>query len=145
MPLISRPSPPEAGVLLAKLLEINARHNYIPENELRSAAKELGVSLSQMYSIACFYKAIRLIPRGRHIVNVCLGTACHVRGGELIMEQAKQRLGIEEGGTTSNQKLTLEKVNCRGCCAFGPVMTVDGEFHGKISASDAKDILEKYD
>ncbi|MCJ7697853.1 MAG: NAD(P)H-dependent oxidoreductase subunit E, partial [Thermoplasmata archaeon] len=94
--------------------------------------------------IATFYKSFSLEPRGEHLVRVCLGTACHVRNGPKILEAAAQYLGIRSGETTPDMKFTLESVNCLGCCALGPVMIVDNEYHGKLTSSQVSDILSNY-
>ena len=105
----------------------------------------LDVPLSQIYGVATFFKAFSLVPRGRHLVNVCLGTACHVRGGPRILEKAQNIMGICVGETTGDMRYTLERVNCLGCCALVPVMTVDGEAFGKLAVKDVEGILSTYE
>lgn len=135
----------EDGVLIQVLQDIQAEYNWLPEEALTQVSQRLEVPLSQAYSIASFYKAFSLTPRGRHLVNVCLGTACHVRGGPKILDKVEELLGIKGGETTEDMKFTLERVNCLGCCALGPVMVVDGEAHGKLVVAKVKEILKSYD
>ena len=135
----------EEGVLIQVLQDIQAEYNWLPEEALTQVSQRLEVPLSQAYSIASFYKAFSLTPRGRHVVNVCLGTACHVRGGPKILDKVEELLGIRGGETTEDMKFTLERVNCLGCCALGPVMVADGEAHGKLVVAKVKEILKSYD
>ena len=133
------------GVLIQLLLDIQSELNWVPKEAIERVSERLQIPVSQIYRIASFYKAMSLTPRGRHIINVCLGTACHVRGGPRIMDRAKQILGIDAGKTTLDMKFTLERVNCLGCCALGPVMTVDSEYHGKMAPARVGEILNSYD
>jgi len=135
----------EEGILIQLLLDIQSELNWIPKEVLERISERLKIPVSQIYRIASFYKAMSLTPRGRHIVNVCLGTACHVRGGQRIMDRAKELLGIKEGETTPDMKFTLERVNCLGCCALGPVVVVDGEYHGKVAPAKVEKTLKSYD
>ena len=98
----------------------------------------------QVYEVASFYKAFSLVPRGKHIITVCLGTACHVRGGELLIDQIGRLLEIGPGQTSQDRKFTLEAVNCLGCCALGPVMVIDGKYYGNMALSKVERVLEKY-
>jgi NADH-quinone oxidoreductase subunit E len=129
--------------LIQLLLEIQRENRWLPHEVLRRVSKELGVPLSQIQHVATFYKAFSLIPRGRHDVQVCLGTACHVRGGPRILDRVEEVLGIQAGQTTTDMEFTLETVNCLGCCALGPVMVVDGRYHGKITPTEAEEVLKK--
>jgi len=135
----------EEGVLIQVLLDIQGEYNWLPKEVLKRTSERLGVPVSYLYRVATYYKAMSLTPVGRHTVNVCLGTACHVRGGPRIIEQAEQLLSIKAGETTPDQRFTLKKVNCLGCCALGPVITVDGESHGKLAVTKVGEILDKYD
>ena len=132
----------QEGVLIQLLLDVQSELNWIPKEAIKRISERLQIPVSQIYRVASFYKAMSLIQRGKHVVNVCLGTACHVRGGPRIMDRAKEILGINAGGTTPDMRFTLERVNCLGCCALGPVMVVDGEYHGHLSLGQVKDILE---
>ncbi|HWR83839.1 MAG TPA: NAD(P)H-dependent oxidoreductase subunit E [Candidatus Deferrimicrobium sp.] len=131
------------GGLISLLEEIQARHSYLPEEALRSVAKQTGLSLVDIYGVATFFRAFSLKPRGRHLVSVCLGTACHVRGGPAIAEKLEDELGIRAGQTTSDNEFTLERVNCLGACALGPVVVVDGHYFPHVGASAVKAILER--
>ncbi len=144
MPLISQPPPLPRGALLDRLHGINAEHGYLPEAELRRAADELQVPLSQLYSTASFYSAFSFEPRGRHTIHVCLGTACYIRGGDKILEKLESILGINAGKTTDDQLFTLETVYCVGSCSMGPVIRVSGDTYGRLKPDRISRILEKY-
>jgi NADH-quinone oxidoreductase subunit E len=134
----------EEGVLIQVLQDVQAEYNWLPEEALTQVSKRLGVPLSQAYNVASFYKAFSLTPRGRHLVSVCLGTACHVRGGPKILDKVEELLEIKSDETTPDQKFTLQRVNCLGCCALGPVIVVDGEYHGRLPVSKVEEILKTY-
>jgi len=134
----------EKSALIQILLKIQAKNSWLPKPALLWVSERLDIPMSQILNIATFYKAFSLEPRGKHLVRVCLGTACHVRGGPKILQAAEQFLGIKSGETTSDFKFTLESVNCLGCCALGPVMMVDEEYHGKLTPSKVGDILSDY-
>jgi NADH-quinone oxidoreductase subunit E len=134
----------EGGALIAILQDVQAEYNYLPANALRSVAEKLEIPLINVYSIATFYKSFSLIPRGKHLVTVCLGTACHVRGAKRILGEVQKRLHVKRGETTEDQMFTLETVNCLGCCAIGPVVVVDGEYYGQTTTAKVDPILEKY-
>lgn len=135
----------EEGVLIQVLLDVQREFNWIPGAVIKRISERLQVPMSQIYRVASFYKAMSLTPIGRHLVQVCLGTACHVRGGPKIVDKAEQILDIKAGDTTKDMKFTLQRVNCLGCCALGPVMVVDGEYHGKLPVAKVEEILESYD
>jgi NADH:ubiquinone oxidoreductase subunit E len=130
--------------LLARLHAINAEYGYLPEEELRRAAEELGVPLSQVYSAATFYAAFSFQPRGRHTIHVCLGTACYIRGGEKLLEKLESTLGVRPGETTDDRAFTVETVHCVGSCSMSPVMRVDGDTYGRLRADLLPRILRKY-
>ena len=117
--------PAKQEVLIQLLLDMQNEFNWIPKQAILRINERLQIPVSQIYRVASFYKAMSLTPRGRHIVNVCLGTACHVRGGPRIMDKVEESLKIKAGKTTQDMKFTLERVNCLGCCALGPVIVVD--------------------
>lgn len=133
----------EMDGLIALLERIQARYNYLPEDALREVSASTGRSLVDIYGVATFYRAFSLKPRGRHLVSVCLGTACHVRGGPAIAEEFERRLGIRPGETTEDREFTLETVNCLGACALGPVAVVDGHYFCKVRRTEVKNILHK--
>ena len=132
------------GMLIQALLDVQREYNWIPGDSINTIAETLQVPQSRIYRIASYYKAMSLKPRGKHLVRVCLGTACHVRGGERIVDRVKDVLGVTEGETTSDMNFTLERVNCLGCCALGPVMVVDGVYHGKMEPNKVSELLDKY-
>jgi NADH-quinone oxidoreductase subunit E len=133
----------EGGGLIAILEEIQAKFSYLPEEALRDVASQTGRSLTDIYGVATFYRAFSLKPRGKHLVSVCLGTACHVRGGPTLVEEIHRQLGIRAGETTSDREFTLETVNCLGACALGPVMVVDGHYFPHMRASGIRDVLDR--
>jgi NADH:ubiquinone oxidoreductase subunit E/NAD-dependent dihydropyrimidine dehydrogenase PreA subunit len=134
----------EKEALVSILQSINASYNYLPENVLRYVARELGVPLSLVYRISTFYAAFSLKPRGKHIVTVCRGTACHVKGAGRIMRAAAKGLKIKAGETTKDMKFTLEAVRCLGCCGLAPVMTIGEDFHGHMTESKVAGVIAAY-
>ncbi|NIM94439.1 MAG: NAD(P)H-dependent oxidoreductase subunit E [Anaerolineales bacterium] len=120
----------ERAPLLYVLEEIQKQYRYLPQDAMLLVSTWFGIPLSQIYSVATFYNAFTLVPQGKHTVQVCTGTACHVRGSLLILYQLTTKLGIQAGETTPDQEFTLETVNCLGCCALGPVSVLDGETTG---------------
>jgi len=134
----------ETGVLIQLLLEIQRELKWIPPEAIIRINKRLKIPVSEIYRVASFYTALSLKPRGRHLVRVCAGTACYVRGGPRILDSVERTLKIRAGETTEDGKFTLETVNCLGCCALGPVVEIDGQYHGKLSPSTAEKLLSKY-
>jgi len=134
----------EKKALIAILQDIQAEYNYLPREALQQVARSVGVPLIDVIGVATFYRAFSLKPRGKHVVTVCLGTACHVRGGPKILEEFERRLGIASGETTGDEKFTLETVACLGCCAIGPVVVVDGEYHAQTSIRKVEAIIKQY-
>jgi NADH:ubiquinone oxidoreductase subunit E len=132
----------EEGVLISVLQDINEEFNYLPENVLRYISERLDIPLSQIYHVATFYTAFSLIPRGEHIIKVCQGTACHVRGSERVLDELGRILDIGPGETTQDLKFTLETVNCLGACALGPVVVIDDKYHSTTPANVGK-LLKK--
>ncbi len=118
--------------LLSVLQDIQEEYNYLPEEQLIEVAERLDVPLIDVYGVATFYQSFSLTPRGRHHVKVCLGTACHVRGSSRVEKQMERKLGIRPGETSEDGEFSLETVMCLGCCAIGPVVVIDGEYHGHI-------------
>jgi len=135
----------KASSLIQVLLEIQRENRWLPKEVLEKVSKKLKVPLSEIQHIATFYKAFSLIPRGRHEIHVCMGTACHVRGAPRVLGTVQDLIGTRPGETDSDLKFSLETVNCLGCCALGPVMVVDGKHHGKIAPAKAEDVLKNYD
>ncbi len=129
--------------VIAALEEIQGRYRYLPQEALILVSERLGVPLSQVYSVATFYNAFSLTPRGQHTISVCTGTACHVRGAVQVLNRLENRLGIEPGGTTRNRQFTLETVNCLGCCALGPVVILDSEYEGQMTTKKVDKLLKQ--
>ena len=135
--------PARGDQLIQVLQDINNQYHYLPEPALRRVADTLGVPLSKVFGVATFYNAFSLVPRGKHIVRVCQGTACHVRGAPLVMEELSRQLGVAPGETTEDMQFTLEGVNCVGACALGPVVIVDATYHGKVRQKQVAKILKQ--
>jgi NADH-quinone oxidoreductase subunit E len=134
----------EASSLIQVLLDIQSENHWLPRETLERVSHRLQVPLSRTMHIASFYKAFSLVPKGRHEVHICMGTACHVRGANRILETVEDLTGIKPGETDVEMKFSLETVNCLGCCALGPVIEVNGKTHGKISVSNTADVLNSY-
>jgi NADH-quinone oxidoreductase subunit E len=132
------------SALIAMLQEVQHEYTYLPEDVLRHLAKTLDIPLSRAYSLATFYRAFSLKPRGRYPVSVCLGTACHVGGGVKIMEKIERQLGIKAGQTTPDLNFGLQPVRCLGCCGLAPVVTVGQDLYGKVTLTRIEPILRKY-
>jgi NADH-quinone oxidoreductase subunit E len=127
--------------LISILQDLQSEYHYLQEGDLRAVATQLGLPLVQVYGVATFFKAFSLKPRGRHMVSVCLGTACHVRGASALLDELVRQLGIEPGDTTEDMQFSLEEVHCLGACALGPIMVVDGEYHGQMRPGKVKKVL----
>jgi NADH-quinone oxidoreductase subunit E len=132
------------GALIPVLQKVQEKLGYLPEEAVSEIAKFLRVSESDVFGVASFYAQFRFTRPGEHNVRVCLGTACHVRGGARIMETTQKELGIQPGGTTADYKFSLERVACFGSCALAPVMVVDKRVYGRMVPAKAKEILAKY-
>ena len=125
--------PKERRYALAVMQDLQREYNYIPREGLNALAKYLDCPLSGLYSMATFYKALSLTPKGKHIIKVCDGTACHIRGSVNLIDAVERELGIRPGETTADGEFSLELVNCLGACALAPVMVVDGKYHGNLT------------
>lgn len=134
----------EKRALIPILQDIQDEYNYLPELALRIVARSLEVPLIDVVGVATFYRAFSLKPRGRHVVTVCLGTACHVRGGPKILAEFQKRLDLQPGETSPDGRFTLETVACLGCCAIGPVVVVDGDYYAQTTTRKVETILKKY-
>lgn len=130
--------------LISILQDVQSEYHYLPEEALRRIAERLNLPPIQVYSVATFFKAFSLKPRGKHLVRVCLGTACHVRGASSVLDELARHLGIEPGETTKDMKFTLETVNCLGACALGPIVVIDGEYFGQMTPGKVKGFLKKF-
>lgn len=129
---------------LAVLQDVQHAFNYIPQPAFKALAARLDCPESQLYSMATFYKALSLTPKGKHIIKICNGTACHLRGSMSLATQLKNELGIDPGQTTVDGKFSVEFVNCLGSCALAPVMVVDGNYHNKLRVEQVKKIVALY-
>ena len=134
----------EKDQLISLLQDIQAEFNYLPGDVLVKVSQKLDIPLSQVFSVATFFRAFSLKPRGRHLITVCLGTACHVRGGQRLVDKIERDYGIKPGETTEDMKFTLETVNCLGCCALGPVVVVDGKYESQVTPDKLDRALRQY-
>lgn len=130
------------GVLIHAFQQIQEEHNYIPEEELHKLSRNLDIPLSDVLSTATFYKQFYFTPRGKKIVRVCTGTACHVRGASKVLDTIKDEFSIQEGETTPDLSMTLETVGCIGCCGLAPVATINEEIVGEIDMKKIDGIIE---
>lgn len=131
------------GSLISVLEEIQAQYSYLPQEAMILVSERMGVPLSQVYSVATFYNAFSLKPRGKHTICVCTGTACHVRGAVQVLNRLETSLGVRPGGTTRDRQFTLETVNCLGCCALGPVVVLDDEYEGQMTTKKVDKLLKR--
>ena len=140
-------SPPvdeaKSSGLISVLEDIQGRYGYLPRIALNRLSEETGRSLTDIYGVATFYRSFSLKPRGKHLISVCLGTACHVRGAPDIADEFQRKLGIEAGQTTSDNEFTLETVNCLGACALGPIVVADGHYFSSVRRSAVSSIIDK--
>ena len=135
----------EAGALIQILLDIKNELHWLPREALEMVGEKLQVPMSRIQHTATFYKAFSLVPKGRHEINICVGTACHVRGAPRVLEVVQNITGLLPGETDPDLKFSLDTVNCLGCCALGPVMEIDDEHLGKLAPAMAGDVLKNYD
>jgi NADH-quinone oxidoreductase subunit E len=137
--------PNDRQYALAILEDLQRTFHYIPREGLEGAADYLDCALSELYSMATFYKALSLVPKGKHIIKVCDGTACHIRGSMTLLDALRRRLGLEPGETTKDGLFTLETVNCLGACAIAPVMLVGEEYYGNLTIEKLESVLQVYE
>lgn len=130
--------------LVGILQQLQVEFNYLPEEALQLVAKRLDIPFSRVYAVATFYKTFSLTPRGRHQIQVCTGTACHVRGAPLLLRQLERDLDIQTGGTTPDLEFSLDSVRCLGCCSLAPVVRIDWDTFGKLTQRQASRLLKKY-
>ncbi|MGD9974016.1 MAG: NAD(P)H-dependent oxidoreductase subunit E [Desulfatirhabdiaceae bacterium] len=135
----------EASYLIQVLLDIQAENHWLPKEALERVGERLNVPLTRIQHIATFYKAFSLVPKGRHGIHICMGTACHVRGARRVLDSVQGLTGISPGETDLDLKFSLETVNCLGCCALGPVMEIDGKTYGKMVPGETADVLKNYE
>jgi NADH-quinone oxidoreductase subunit E len=136
--------PAEMCYALAIMQDLQQRYNYVPRESLEIIAGHIGGSVAHLYAMATFYKALSLKPKGRHIIKVCDGTACHLHGALNLVDGVKRELGIEPGETTADGEFSLETVNCLGSCAIAPVLVVGENFHGLVTPEKLPRILAQY-
>lgn len=129
--------------VISILEDIQKKYGYLPENILKTVAEENGKSLVDIYGVATFYRSFSLKPKGKHLISVCLGTACHVRGGPIIAKELERQLKIQSGETTADKEFTLETVACLGACALGPIVVADGRYFSNVKPNKIKMILKK--
>ncbi len=129
--------------LIHMLHDAQKKFGYIPAHSISQISRELKISESEIFGVLTFYKAFALKPRGKHLITICMGTACHVRGAPMILDEFKRKLGIEAGETTEDNLFTLETVNCVGACALGPIAIADGDYHGQMKTREVNDIIQK--
>ena len=134
-----------ASSLIQVLLDVQSETRWLPEAALARISERLEVPLSLVRHITTFYKAFSLVPKGRHQVHVCLGTACHVRGAPRVLDTVGELTGLAPGETDLDLKFSLETVNCLGCCALGPVIEIDGMTHGNVTTARTEDVLKSYE
>lgn len=135
----------EPSTLIQILLDIQSEHHWLPKEALDRVCERLEVPFTRIQQIATFYKAFSLVPKGRHEIHICMGTACHVRGAQRILDSVQDLIGIKPGETDLDLKFSLQTVNCLGCCALGPVIEVDGKHHGNITPAKTADVLKRYE
>lgn len=129
--------------LIHLLHNIQAKQGYVSPQAISAIAKHLKISESEIYGVLTFYKAFSLTPRGKHVVTICMGTACHVRGAPLILDEFRRQLGLEPGQTSADRLFTLETVNCVGACALGPIAIADREYHGQLKTREVEKVIQK--
>lgn len=135
----------EASSLIQVLLEIQSENNWLPKEALLRVSERLKVPYTRIQHIATFYKAFSLVPKGRHQIHICMGTACHVRGAGRLLDTVQEITGIKPGETDMELKFSVQTVNCLGCCALGPVLEIDGKTHGKMAPSKIAEVLKNYE
>jgi NADH-quinone oxidoreductase subunit E len=135
----------EGGTVIGLLQDVSGVYRYLPEEVLEQLSDELEIPLAKLYTLSTFYKSFRLEPLGDHHVCVCVGTACHVNGAQKLVDTLERDFHIEAGETTDDGKYTLETVNCLGACAMGPLVVIDGEYHGKMDQKKMQKVLKKYE
>lgn len=126
------------------LHKVQSEYGCIPAPAVRRIAEHLNITPNEVYGVLTFYKAFRLEPHGKYTVTVCQGTSCHVRGGAAVFAEVKKQLGIDAGETTADRMFSLETVNCFGCCAIGPTVVVNGDYHSQIQVADVAPLLARY-
>lgn len=137
--------PKDPSSLIQVLIDIQSELRWLPKEALNMVSKKLDVPMNRIQHIITFYKAFSVVPKGRHEVHVCTGTACHVRGGTRILDAVEEHTGIQPGETDEDLKYSLDTVSCVGCCALGPVVVIDGEYHGNMAPVKTEEVLKNYE
>ena len=137
--------PSDPSSLIQVLLEIQSENRWLPKEALKKVSKKLKVPLNRIQHIITFYKAFSVVPKGRYEIHVCTGTACHVRGAKRVLDSVQSLTGLKPGLTDEELRFSLDTVSCVGCCALGPVMVVDEEYHGKMEPAKTEDVLKNYE
>jgi NADH-quinone oxidoreductase subunit E len=132
------------SAILAILQDIQGKKKYLPKEILEQVSQKMQIPMTHIFRLATFYNALSIKPRGRHKIDVCLGTACHVRGGNKIIDKLKRDLGIPVGETTKDKRFTLESVRCVGCCSLGPVAVIDGKVYGRLTQDKVPALLKEF-
>jgi NADH-quinone oxidoreductase subunit E len=131
--------------LISLLQDVQAEFNYIPQDVIVRISQKLEMPLSQVFSVATFFQAFSLKPRGRHTITVCLGTACHIKGGQKLVDKMERDYDLKPGESTEDMRFSLETANCLGCCALGPVVVIDGKYESKVTLDKLDKILKNYE
>ena len=129
--------------LIHILHDAQKQYGYIPEKVISQISNQLKISQSEIFGVLTFYKAFTLKPRGKHLITICMGTACHVRGAPMILDEFKRELSIEPGNTSVDNQFTLETVNCVGACALGPIAIADGVYHGQLKTREVNGLIDR--
>ncbi|MBN2239842.1 MAG: NAD(P)H-dependent oxidoreductase subunit E [Dehalococcoidales bacterium] len=142
---IIRETQDKSGALIRVLQQAQEAIGYLPESILRTISRDMEVPLSEIYGIISFYHYFSLVPKGKYVIQVCMGTSCYVKGGQRILDTLKKDYGLEPGGITSDNKFSLETVRCLGCCGLSPVVAVGDDIHRRVKPNHIKDILNSYE
>jgi NADH-quinone oxidoreductase subunit E len=137
--------PRDPSSLIQILIDIQSEMRWLPKEALNLVSQKLDVPMNRIQHIITFYKAFSIVPKGRHEIHVCTGTACHVRGATRVLDSVEEYTGIKPGETDQNLKYSLDTVSCVGCCALGPVMVIDGEYHGNMASAKTEEVLKNYE
>ena len=131
------------SALLAIMQDVQDSERYLPKEAMNRIAEKLSIPIARVYQMATFFESFHLEPRGKHVCTVCMGTACHVRGAQRLVEQLERDLEVGSGGTTDDMMFTIEEVNCVGACALGPLVIIDGEYHGNMTSGSLQKVVKK--
>jgi NADH:ubiquinone oxidoreductase subunit E len=134
--------PNDRRELIHLLHDVQEEHGYIPPDSISVIARKLRITESEVYGVLTFYKGFSLTPRGKHLVTICMGTACHVRGAPKILDEFSRRINVKPGETTEDKQFTLETVNCVGACALGPIAITDGKYQGQLKTTDVAKLVD---